>query len=95
MRGCRVTKPDVITELSARMDAGKSDVEKTVNGFLDIITNALKRGEKVNLVGFGVFEVSDRKERIGRNPQTGAEIRIPASKNPRFRASKLLKDALN
>ena len=90
-----MTKPDVIAELSARTEAGKSDVEKTINGFLDIITDALKRGEKVNLVGFGVFEVSARKERIGRNPQTGAEIRIPASKNPRFRASKLLKDALN
>jgi DNA-binding protein HU-beta len=90
-----VTKPDVINELAARLGLGKTEVEKAVNGFLDVIGDALKRGEKVNLVGFGVFEVSARKERTGRNPQTGAEIRIPASKNPRFRASKLLKDSLN
>jgi len=90
-----VTKPDVINELAARLGLGKAEVEKAVNGFLDVISDALKRGEKVNLVGFGVFEVSARKERTGRNPQTGAEIRIPASKNPRFRASKLLKDSLN
>ncbi|MDP3938928.1 MAG: HU family DNA-binding protein [Deltaproteobacteria bacterium] len=90
-----MTKPEVINELAARLGLGKAEVEKAVNGLLDVISDALKRGDKVNLVGFGVFEVSDRKERTGRNPQTGAEIRIPASKNPRFRASKLLKDSLN
>jgi DNA-binding protein HU-beta len=74
---------------------GKAEAEKAVNTFLEVLTDALKRGEKVNLVGFGVFEVSARKARTGRNPQTGAEITIPASKNPRFRASKILKDALN
>ncbi len=90
-----MTKPEVINELAARLGLGKAEVEKAVNGLLDVISDALKRGDKVNLVGFGVFEVSARKERTGRNPQTGAEIRIPASKNPRFRASKLLKDSLN
>jgi DNA-binding protein HU-beta len=90
-----VTKPEVIALMSAQTGMGKAEAEKAVNTFLEVVTDALKRGEKVNLVGFGVFEVSARKARTGRNPQTGAEITIPASKNPRFRASKILKDALN
>ena len=90
-----MTKPDVIAEVAARTGVGKAEAERAVNTILDILTEVLKRGEKINLVGFGVFEVSARKARTGRNPQTGAEIMIPASKNPRFRASKLLKDALN
>jgi len=90
-----VTKPEVVTQVVAQTGLGKGEVEKTVNTFLEVITDALKKGEKVNLVGFGVFDISARKARTGRNPQTGAEISIPASKNPRFRASKLLKDAVN
>jgi DNA-binding protein HU-beta len=89
-----VTKPEVVAEVATKTGMGKAEAERAVNTFLEILTEALKRGEKVNLVGFGVFEVSDRKARTGRNPQTGAEITIPASKNPRFRASKLFKDAL-
>ena len=90
-----MTKPEVVTLVVAQTGLGKGEVEKTVNTFLEVITDALKKGEKVNLVGFGVFDISARKARTGRNPQTGAEISIPASKNPRFRASKLLKDAVN
>ena len=90
-----VTKPEVVTQVVAQTGLGKGEVEKAVNSFLDVIAGALKRGEKINLVGFGVFDVSSRKARTGRNPQTGAEINIPASRNPRFRASKLLKDAIN
>ncbi len=89
-----MTKPEVVAEVATKTGLGKAEAERAVNTFLEILTEALKRGEKINLVGFGVFEVSDRKARTGRNPQTGAEITIPASKNPRFRASKLLKDAL-
>jgi len=90
-----MTKPEVVSQVLARTGLGKGEVERVVGAFLDVITDALKAGEKVNLVGFGVFDVSDRKARTGRNPQTGAEISIPASRNPRFRASKLLKDVLN
>lgn len=61
----------------------------------DIVAEELKKGEKIQLVGFGTFEVSERAERIGRNPSTGAEMKIPASKAPKFKAGKALKDLIN
>ena len=72
----------------------KKDAEKAVNSIISVITEALSRGEKVQLVGFGTFEVRDRAERKGRNPQTKEEIIIPASKAPVFKAGKALKDAV-
>jgi DNA-binding protein HU-beta len=85
-------------ELVARIagDAGltKSDALKAVDALLDVVTKALKKGDKVTLVGFGTFVVSKRKARAGRNPQTGEPLKIPARRAPRFAAGKELKDAL-
>lgn len=72
----------------------KKDAEKAVSATLDVITEALQKGDKVSLVGFGTFEVRERKERQGRNPQTREPMTIPASKLPAFSAGKALKDAV-
>jgi DNA-binding protein HU-beta len=72
----------------------KKDVEKVVNAFFETVEGALKAGDKVQLIGFGTFEVRDRQARKGRNPQTGEEINIPATKVPAFKAGKALKDVL-
>ena len=73
----------------------KKDAEKALKAFTDVITEELKKGGKIQLVGFGTFEVSQRAPREGRNPQTGKTMVIPASKAPKFKAGKALKDALN
>lgn len=73
----------------------KKDSEKALNAFIDSIEEALKKGDKVQLVGFGSFEVRNRAARKGRNPQTKAEITIPASKAPVFKVGKALKDAVS
>ena len=73
----------------------KQDASRTVETILDTITNSLKRGEEVRLVGFGTFSVSHRKATTGRNPRTGESIQIPASKRPKFSVGKALKDAVN
>jgi DNA-binding protein HU-beta len=70
------------------------DAEKAVNAMLEVITDALVRGEKVQLIGFGTFEISERAAREGRNPQTGESVHIEASRAPKFKAGKALKDAL-
>jgi DNA-binding protein HU-beta len=90
-----VNKNDLIQHLSDRSGLPKNDAAKAVDGVFDIITDSLKKGEEVRLTGFGVFVVAQRKGGKGRNPQTGAEITIKASKQPRFRAGKQLKDAVN
>jgi DNA-binding protein HU-beta len=90
-----VNKNDLIQHLSDRSGLPKNDAAKAVDGVFDIITDTLKKGEEVRLTGFGVFVVAQRKGGKGRNPQTGAEITIKASKQPRFRAGKQLKDAVN
>ena len=86
-----MTKAELID--AAAKDAGisKAAAGKAIDTFLNSIKKALKKGEKVTLVGFGTFSVSKRKARIGRNPQTGAEIKIPATKAPKFTAGKALK----
>ncbi len=66
-----------------------------MKAFTDVIAEELKKGEKIQLVGFGTFEVSERRERVGRNPQTKEEMTIPASRAPRFKAGKALKDMIN
>jgi DNA-binding protein HU-beta len=73
----------------------KKDVEKVVAAFFDTVEGALKEGDKVQLIGFGTFEVRDRQARKGRNPQTGEEIDIPATRVPAFKAGKALRDAID
>ncbi len=73
----------------------KKDVEKVVNAFFSTIEGTLKSGDKVQLIGFGTFEVRNRQARKGRNPQTGEEISIPAARVPAFKAGKALKDAVD
>lgn len=89
-----MTKVELIAAVAADAGLTKKDAEKAVNSVVDAITEALKQGDKVSLVGFGTFEVRERPERKGRNPQTKQEITIPASKLPAFKAGKALKDAV-
>ena len=90
-----MTKADLINVVAQKAEFTKKDSEVAVNAVLDAITEALASGDKVSLVGFGTFEVKERAERIGRNPQTKQEIIIPASKLPSFKAGKALKDAVS
>lgn len=89
-----MTKADLIDSLAAKAEVPRPRAEELVNFFLDDVTAALKRGEKVNISGFGTFTVSNRKARTGRNPKTGEPIEIPASRSAKFRAGKILKDSL-
>ena len=73
----------------------KKDAEAALKAFTDVVAEELNKGEKIQLVGFGTFEVSERAARTGRNPQTGEEMTIPASKAPKFKAGKALKDSVN
>ena len=89
-----MTKVELIAAVAEKANLTKKDAEAAVNGALDVITESLKGGDKVTLVGFGTFEVRERPERKGRNPQTGEEITIEASKLPAFKAGKALKDSV-
>ena len=89
-----MNKSELITAMAADSGLSKADTEKALNAFLNQVEKALKSGDKVQLTGFGSFEVKERAERMGRNPQTGAEVKIPASKAPVFKPSKALKDTL-
>ena len=89
-----MTKVELIAAVAATAGLTKKDAEKAVSATLDVITETLQKGEKVSLVGFGTFEVRERKERQGRNPQTREPMTIPASKLPAFSAGKALKDAV-
>lgn len=89
-----MNKTDLIAAMAADSGLSKVDTEKALNAFLSQVEKALKAGDKVQLTGFGSFEVKERAERMGRNPQTGAEVKIPASKAPVFKAGKSLKDAV-
>ena len=89
-----MNKTELIAAAADKAGLSKKDTEKGVTAALDAITEALVKGDKVQLVGFGAFEVKERGERIGRNPQTKDEIKIPASKAPVFKAGKALKDAV-
>jgi DNA-binding protein HU-beta len=86
-----VTKADLIAAVASRAKLSKSAAERALNAFLESVTGALKKKEKVTLVGFGTFEVSRRAARKGRNPQTGKEIQIKAANVPKFRAGAALK----
>lgn len=89
-----MNKTELITAVAEKADLSKKDAEKAVNAMVSAITTALQQGDKVQIVGFGAFDVKVRGPRIGRNPQTKAEIKIPASKMPQFKAGKALKDAV-
>ena len=90
-----MNKSDLIAAIAAKTGSTKKDAEATLNAFVDVVTEALVKGDKVQLVGFGSFEVRKRAARKGRNPQTKEEIKIPASKAPVFKAGKALKDLVN
>ena len=90
-----MNKNDLAQKLSERTGLSRMDAQKAVDGIFELITDYLKAGEEVRVTGFGVFVVSARAGGKGRNPQTGEEITIKASKAARFRAGKPLKDALN
>ena len=90
-----MNKAELIAAMAAKTGETKKAAEGAVNAFIEIITEELKKGEKVQLVGFGSFEVRKRAARKGRNPQTKEEIKIPASKAPVFKAGKALKDTVN
>ncbi len=90
-----MTKGELVAQIAADADISKAAAEKALKAFIDGITGALKKGDKVSLVGFGTFDTSNRAARKGRNPQTGEEIQIKASTVPRFKAGKSLKDAVN
>ena len=89
-----MNKAELITAVSEKTGLSKKDSEKAVNAALDTIAETLGIGEKVQLVGFGVFDVKERGVRMGRNPKTKEEIEIPASRVPQFKAGKLLKEAV-
>lgn len=90
-----MNKAELIDAVAESADISKAAAGRAVDGAIDAITNALKKDETVTLVGFGTFTVRKRKERTGRNPRTGEEIKIKASKVPGFKAGKALKDAIN
>jgi DNA-binding protein HU-beta len=90
-----VNKSDLIEAIAQAADISKAAAERALDGTVAAITSSLQKGDMVTLVGFGTFHVGDRKARSGRNPRTGDTIEIKASKVPKFRAGKALKDAVN
>ena len=90
-----MNKADLVDAIAAKAELSKKDAEKALKAFEEVVTEELKNGGKVQLVCFGTFEVSERAERMGRNPQTGEDMIIAASKAPKFKAGKALKDAVN
>ena len=90
-----MNKAELVAAMSDKAQLSKKDAEAALKAFTDVVAEELKKGEKIQLVGFGTFEVAERAARTGRNPQTGAEMTIPASKAPKFKAGKALKDSIN
>ena len=90
-----MNKAELVAAMSDKAQLSKKDAEAALKAFTDVVAEELKKGEKIQLVGFGTFEVSERAARTGRNPQTGAEMTIAASKAPKFKAGKALKDSIN
>ena len=90
-----MNKNELITALHEKAGLTKKDAEKALAAFVEIVTDSLKAGEKVQLVGFGTFESKERPARTARNPRTGEEITIPASKTASFKVGKALKDSIN
>ncbi|HJA11830.1 MAG TPA: HU family DNA-binding protein [Candidatus Mediterraneibacter merdipullorum] len=90
-----MNKTELIAAIAEKAEISKKDSEKALKAFIDVVTEQLKKDDKVQLVGFGTFEVSKRAAREGRNPQTGKTMKIAACKAPKFKAGKALKDAIN
>lgn len=90
-----MNKTELVAAISSQAELSKKDSEKALKAFVDVVTSELKKGRKIQLVGFGTFEVSERAAREGRNPQTGKTMKISACKAPKFKAGKALKDAVN
>ena len=90
-----MNKTELVAAMAANAELSKKDSEKALKAFIDVVTEELKKGEKVQLVGFGTFEVSERAAREGRNPATGETMQIEAAKAPKFKAGKALKDMIN
>lgn len=90
-----MNRVELVAAIAEQTELSKKDAEKALKAFTDVVTEELKKGGKIQLVGFGTFEVSERAAREGRNPQTGAVMKIPASKAPKFKAGKALKDSVN
>lgn len=89
-----MNKTELITDMAEKAEISKKDAEKALNAFTNIVADTLVDGDKVSITGFGTFEVVERAERQGRNPATGEAITIAASKSPKFKAGKALKDAV-
>ncbi len=90
-----MNKTELIAAVAEKTELSKKDAEKAVKAFTEVVSEELKKGEKIQLVGFGTFEVAVRPAREGRNPKTGEPMPIPASKAPKFKAGKALKDLVN
>ena len=90
-----MNKTELVAAIAEQTELTKKDAEKALKAFTDVVTAELKKGEKIQLVGFGTFEVKDRPAREGRNPRTGETMKIKASKAPKFSPGKALKDAVN
>ena len=90
-----MTKPELVSAMSEKTGVSKKDAAASIDALVEIISDVLKHGDKLQLVGFGTFEVSERAARTGRNPQTGEDIKIPAAKIPKFKAGAALKNAVN
>jgi len=90
-----MNKAELVAAIAEKSEMTKKDSEKALQAFVDAVTEELSNGGKVQLVGFGTFDVAERKAREGRNPQSGEPMTIPASKAPRFKVGKALKDAVN
>ena len=90
-----MNKAELVAAIAEKTELSKKDAEKALKAFTDVVAEELKTGNKIQLVGFGTFDVAKREAREGRNPQTGATMKIPASKAPKFKAGKALKDEIN
>ena len=90
-----MNKTELVAAIAEKTELTKKDSEKALKAFIDVVTEELKKGEKVQLVGFGTFEVAKRNARTGKNPQTGKAIKIPACKAPKVKAGKALKETVN
>ena len=90
-----MNKQELIAAIAEKAELERDDAKKALTAFIEVVGDELKQGEKIQIIGFGTFEVSERAAREGRNPQTGEAMEIKASKNPKFKAGKALKDSLN
>lgn len=90
-----MNKAELVAAIAEKTDLSKKDAEKALKAFTEVVEAELKKGEKIQLVGFGTFEVTERKAREGIKPGTKEKIQIPASKAPKFKAGKALKDSIN